>query len=114
MLAVRQKASTAATVDECAGVARVVQYLDDPRMPRLDPMQLTFFHPLANATREAQPLLVKQFHGFAWLTRSARRSRRPAEWPLVPRRLDQESERHRPGRQGQRVAASQAHRGEPC
>jgi len=62
VLSVRQKASAAAAVDERAGVAGVVQHLEDSRVLRPHPMQLTLVHPFANAAREPETLLVKQFH----------------------------------------------------
>ena len=62
VLSVRQKTSADAAVDERAGVARVVQHLEDSRVLRPHPMQLTLVHPLANAAREPETLLVKQFH----------------------------------------------------
>ena len=63
VLAVRQEASADAAIDERAGVARVVQYLEDSRVGRSHPMQLALVQSLANAAGKPETLLAEQFRG---------------------------------------------------
>ena len=63
VLAVWQKTGADATIDECAGIARVMQHLEDSRVRRPHPMQLALVQSLANAAGEPETLLAEQLRG---------------------------------------------------
>lgn len=54
VLAVWQMAGADATIDECAGIAGIMQYLEDSRMRGPHPMQLALVQALANAAGEPE------------------------------------------------------------
>src|SRR5260370_40838753 len=51
VLAVWQKTGTDATIDECAGIARVMQHLEDSRVPSPHPIQLALLQSLPTTAR---------------------------------------------------------------
>jgi hypothetical protein len=60
VLAVWQKVSADATIDECAGIARIMQHLEDSRMRGSHPMQLALVQALTNAAGESEALVMEQ------------------------------------------------------